>query len=100
MKEFTMWELDRAKKCAADGDQALHIHTLNSGKARIFRKYPVIAHLIDLDKDRLIATVRRLGVRVIKVEREGEPLQHIDLCGKPLERARAMCASAIVSDAK
>jgi hypothetical protein len=40
------------------------------------------------DKTRLIATAKRFGVRVIKVERDGQPGQHIDLCGKPLERAQ------------
>jgi len=49
------------------------------------------AHLFDQDKERLIATAKWLGVRVIKVEREGKSLQHIDLCGKPLQRAKVEC---------
>lgn len=46
-----------------------------------------IAHLFDQDKARLVRTAKRFGVRVILVEREGTHQQHIDLCGKPLERA-------------
>ena len=55
---------------------------------KCFKGRQEIAHLFDQDKTRLIATVKRLGVRVVKVEREGEEGQHIDLCGKPLERAQ------------
>lgn len=43
--------------------------------------------LYDHDRDRLIKTARRLGVRVVKVDRPGGDWQHIDLVGKPMERA-------------
>ena len=48
-------------------------------------------HLIDNDRERLETTARRLGVRVIKVSRPGRNGQHIDLCGRPLERAMEEC---------
>lgn len=86
MKRFEMKQIFEAKEYSKQGGQALHVHNINSGH-RLFKRYPVIGHLFDADKTRLIATARRLGVRVIKVEREGEEGQHIDLCGKPFERA-------------
>ena len=52
-----------------------------------FARSETFAHLLDYDHDRLVATARRLGVRVIKVDRQGRRGQHIDLCGRPLERA-------------
>ena len=36
-----------------------------------------------------MATVRRLGVRVVAVDRAGQPEQHVDLVGRPLQRAKA-----------
>lgn len=88
MVSFEMKEIREAKAYSKQGGQALHIHNMNIGHP-MFRRYPVIAHLFDANTTRLIATARRLGVRVIKVERAGEDGQHIDLCGKPFERARS-----------
>jgi len=92
MKVFPMMSIMDAYDHANAGGQALHLHTINQGHP-LFRRYPVIAHLFDQDKDRLIATAKRLGVRVIKVEYPGTHKQHIDLCGKPLEKAKAMAES-------
>lgn len=50
-----------------------------------------IAHLFDLDKLRLKATARRLGVRVVMIDREDTLRQHVDLVGQPLRRALALC---------
>jgi hypothetical protein len=86
MKSFEMKDIQNAKDYALQGWQALHVHTLNSGHP-LFRRYPEIGHLFDMNKARLIATAKELGVRVIKVEREGQTGQHIDLCGKPFEKA-------------
>lgn len=86
MKRFEMKQIREAQSFALQGGRALHIHTFNEGHP-MFRRYPVIAHLFDQDKYRLIATAVHLGVRVIKIGREGEPGQHIDLCGKPFDRA-------------
>lgn len=90
MKKFEMKQVRDAYLFSDEGGQALHMHTLNKGH-KLFERYPVIAHLMDMNKNRLISTARRLGVRVIKVEREGAQGQHIDLCGKPLERAIRLC---------
>src|SRR3990172_9962110 len=91
MKRFEMKQIFEAKAYSKQGGQALHIHNMNIGHP-MFKRYPVIAHLFDADKTRLIATAKRLGVRVIKIGREGEDGQHIDLCGKPFERA---CKEAV-----
>ena len=75
-----------------EGGQALHLHKIVFPQSpRCFRdavaRGEPIAHLFDQDKGRLIATARRLGVNVLVVEKEGQPSQHIDLCGSPLKRA-------------
>jgi fructose-specific phosphotransferase system component IIB len=57
----------------------------------LFRRYPQIAHLFDMDANRLRQTAQKLGVRVIKIERAGTDKQHIDLCGGPFERAKKIC---------
>ncbi len=93
MKTFQMSEIFEAYEHVNTGGQALHLHTVNQGHP-LFKRYPVIAHLLDLDKDRLVRTAKKLGVRVIKVEREGTGKQHIDLCGKPLERAKELADRA------
>lgn len=86
IKRFEMRQIYEAIEYAKHGGQALHVHTLNSGH-RLFRHYPVIGHLFDQNINRLIYLAYRLGVRVVKVEHEGTSKQHIDLCGKPFERA-------------
>lgn len=86
MKIFTQREMMEAVLFSMKGGQAIHLHSFNQGHP-LFKRYPLIAHLFDRDEERLISTARRLGVRVIKVERKGEQAQHIDLCGKPFERA-------------
>ncbi|RRJ96809.1 hypothetical protein Ga0100231_023875 [Opitutaceae bacterium TAV4] len=90
---FQERELLAAYACAAEGDQALHLMSglyayIRKDTPTCFKNRREIAHLFDQNKERLIATAKRLGVRVIRVEREGTASQHIDLCGKPLERAR------------
>lgn len=94
MKVFGCRQVREAIVYAADGGQALHVHTLHravAGAPACFRRSRQAAHLFDRDADRLRRTVRRLGVRVILVEREGTDRQHVDLCGRPLERALAEC---------
>lgn len=91
MEIFKMHELVAAYGHSKAGGQALHLHTLTTGHP-LFKRYREIAHLLDMDKERLVATAKALGVRVIKVEHEGTLKQHIDLCGKPLERAKLRAA--------
>lgn len=96
MKTFPFLEIDEAKAHAAAGGQALHLHcVVFDDSPRCFRaaveRGEDIAHLFDQDLDRLRRTARRLGVRVIVVEHQGTPRQHVDLCGGPLRKALAEC---------
>lgn len=98
MRKFAAIQVDEARRHALDGGQALHLHRIigNRAKApacfvRAVDRGEDIAHLFDQDEMRLVKTARRLGVRVILVERPGTPSQHIDLCGAPLRRAIAEC---------
>lgn len=91
MKRFEQNEIRAAREHAAQGGQALHVHRINMVGHQLFRRYPEIAHLFDQDIDRLRATARSLGVRVIVIEKTGTPSQHVDLCGKPFEKAKALC---------
>ncbi len=104
MKRFTWRLLEEAIQYSVDGEQALHTHRFigDYGKApRCFveavEKGEDIAHLFDQDEIRLIATARKLGVRVILVERQGTSNQHIDLCGAPLRKAIAMCEADVLN---
>lgn len=100
MKTFGVWEVEEAVEYAAAGGQALHLHNIivdwdkaPSCFVRAVQSGENIAHLFDQDEARLIKTARSLGVNIILVEREGTPNQHIDLCGKPLKKAIALCKS-------
>lgn len=89
MKTFTSRQINEAIAFAKAGGQALHLHRFITSKAPNCFKRDVanggnIAHLFDLNKQRLIKTCRSLGIRVIHIDREGTDKQHIDLCGKPL----------------
>lgn len=90
MKIFSEREIFAAYDHADAGGQALHVHGMSQGH-RLFARYAEIGHLIDNNKERLVTTAKQLGVRVIKVERVGRRGQHIDLCGKPFEKAKEMC---------
>lgn len=95
MKLFPTMQIREAREYAAVGGQALHMMTGQWAKGwggpQCFRQADEFAHLFDQDVPRLKATARRLGVRVIVVSRPGTPGQHIDLCGKPLQRAKGEC---------
>lgn len=92
---FLERELEAAYQFAGGGGQALHIISgryayLRKDTPSCFKGRGEIAHLFDQNEERLKRTARELGVRVLKVERTGQRGQHIDLCGGPLERARAL----------
>lgn len=99
MKHFTEREVREALAYAETGGQALHTHQIivNWEKAPACFRREVqagrdIAHLFDQDALRLQRTVAELGVKVIVIERYGQPGQHIDLCGGPLKKALTQCA--------
>jgi hypothetical protein len=90
---FQLREIEAAYQFAADGGQALHLMPesfahLRTDTPSCFKGRGEIAHLFDQNLERLTRTARSLGVRIIKVERQGSRGQHIDLCGGPLARAR------------
>ena len=91
MKLFKERQLMEACAHAEQGGQALHLFSdpgIYPGCPSCFKRSRQAAHLFDYNEQRLTATARRLGVRVIKIGRKGKRGQHIDLCGKPLQRAR------------
>ena len=91
MKLFAERQLIEAYTHAREGGQALHLFSdpgIYPGCPNCFKRSRQAAHLFDYNIGRLIKTARRLGVRVIKIDRKGKRGQHIDLCGKPLQRAR------------
>lgn len=97
MKAFGTMDLFEAEEHAAAGGQALHLHRIIVDRRKAPRCFVAavdrgepIAHLFDRDELRLIATVKKLGVKVVKVERAGTPRQHVDLCGGPLRKAIAL----------
>ena len=101
LRRFGRREIREARAYAAAGGQALHVWTPSEGEraafsarglAAPFRRARVWAHLLDQDRERLVATARRLGVRVVRVGRPGTPHQHVDLCAGPLDRALAECS--------
>ncbi len=98
MRSFEFGEIDEALAYAANGGQSLHLHRIIVDRKKAPRCFVAavdrgenIAHLFDLDRERLIKTCRRLGVSVVHVDRDGTDRQHIDLCGGPLKKAVAMC---------
>ncbi len=97
MKLFQEREQREAIAFARAGGQALHLigtwATARPGCPRCFKTGTGIAHLFDQDLDRLVLTAKSLGVRVIKVERAGHDGMHVDLCRKPLAKARDLCAT-------
>ena len=106
MRQFGRCELratyDYAEK--ADG-QALHLWRKGEAYSLLgvdpaiphispcFLLHNDFGHLIDMDPRRLRKTARDLGARRIKVSRQGRRGQHVDLCGKPLRLAVALCVA-------
>lgn len=97
MRVFFTLEVDEAIAHAAAGFQALHLHRIIPDRRRAPRCFVAavdrgepIAHLFDQDRLRLLATVRKLGVREVYVHRDGTPRQHVDLVGGPLKKAYAL----------
>ncbi len=96
MNLFKSREVREALQFAEDGGQALHIYNSLKlpnlkGGARCFLRYKQWAHLFDQNEKRLRKTAKRLGVNTVRMHRKGQRGQHVDLCGRPLERARAEC---------
>lgn len=92
MKRFERREIREALRCAGQGGQALHVFlALKMPAPSCFRRSLQWGHLFDQDAERVEKTARRLGVRKVVVHHRDTPKQHVDLCGKPLERAIRSC---------
>lgn len=91
MKLFIQNQVREALEHAQAGGQALHVYAAIAGMdaPACFRASQQWAHLFDYDRERLVQTARQLGVRVVVVHHEGLRGQHVDLCGRPLQRAIA-----------
>ncbi|NDY56676.1 hypothetical protein G3N56_07955 [Desulfovibrio sulfodismutans] len=89
MKLFPHRELRSALAHAAAGGQALLVHAWGGpSRYACFDGAAEIGKLFDQNRARLAATAQRLGVRRIKVDRPGQPGQHVDLVGGPLAKAK------------
>jgi hypothetical protein len=97
VRQFAALKVREAMAYALEGGQALHVWDPGPGGAhwkgapRVFRQNRPWAHLFDQDKERLVATVKDLGVRKVLVESEGTSRQHVDLCAGPLRKALEQC---------
>lgn len=82
-----------AIKAIMDGQQVLELwdksFTIGKNAPACFRGKD-FAKLYDNDADRLEKTVKRLGVKNVKIDRCGQPgRQHVDLVGSPMRKAIA-----------
>jgi hypothetical protein len=102
VRRFEKRSVRSAVAYAADGGQALHVFEAIKGMPApgCFRRSKLWAHLFDQNAERLRATARRLGVRVVVVHHPETVKQHVDLCGKPLECALAMCEEGNLFEVK
>ncbi len=97
MRLFKTMQVREAMDYGDNGGQALHIWTPTPFEKKMrgvplcFKQSDKWAHLIDMDSARLEKTAKSFGVLRIKISRIGRRGQHIDLCGKPLEKAMEMC---------
>lgn len=96
MKLFQWREQDAAIAFAREGGQALHVHRFTMNGHKLFARYWEAGHLFDRNAIRLAATARALGVRVIRIEELGTDRQHVDLCARPLKRAKELCAQPML----
>ncbi len=99
VKIFRQSEVSEAKAHAMNGGQALHLHRIIVDRSKAPACFVLavdrgedIAHLFDQDVKRLRETVKKLGVKVVVIEHRGTDRQHVDLCGRPLQRAKTWAA--------
>ncbi|MGD1001057.1 MAG: hypothetical protein ABSA67_10215 [Candidatus Brocadiia bacterium] len=93
MKRFSSREILQGIEYAKSGGQALHVWKgcWPNPKPRCFKDGEPWGHLLDQDAGRLLLTALHLGVKMVKISNPGKQTQHVDLCGRPLERAMKEC---------
>lgn len=89
MKLFAAKEIRQAVAYAQTGETAIHLHCIVFPNSPTCFKSAVIrgewiAHVFSQDAELLKEIARRSGIRVICLEHEGSPRQHIDFCGRAL----------------
>lgn len=93
-----------AREYAAGGDLALHVWQPPSegwaNAPQVFTREAAArrpwAHLMGIRRNLLATTARKLGVRrvVFHGRMSADGVLHVDLCGRPLTKAIALCKSA------
>lgn len=63
---------------------------------RCFRRSRRWAHLFCRNETRLVDFALSVGVKRLRVGKRGERGQHVDLCGRPLERAVELAEKTVV----
>lgn len=95
MKLFRRNQTREAIRFSKEGGQSLQpfIKTLVfcGGRGDFFKHPQRAARLFDQNTARLITTIRKFGINTIHVHLVGTDKQHVDLTGKPLERAMRAC---------
>jgi hypothetical protein len=99
MKLFNYRDRQGYVAYAASGGQSLSLWPGSIADAiptapKCFKGLEEFGKIHDQDAARLTATAKRLGIRVVYIDRRGTPEQHIDLCRGPLEKAKAEAAQA------
>jgi hypothetical protein len=95
MKLFEERQIKEAFAYSAEGGQALHLFSnpgVYPGAPICFKRNLFAAHLFDDHIERLKLTASKLGVKRIVISRVGRQGQHVDLCGRPLQKAIALCS--------
>ena len=96
IRVFQQSEIHDARAFAAQSDDnvAVHLHRMLIPTApacfvRDIRAGKPIAHVFCRNVTLLQQLARRLGVRIVKIDRPATASQHVDLCGRPLEKLLA-----------
>lgn len=91
IKLFSQNELRGAAEHSEAGGIALHVWEPPEAFRRLshptFRRASLWGHLFCKDSVELVRLAKRFGVRKVYIHRQRVRAQHVDLCGKPLERA-------------
>lgn len=84
-------EIHEARAHAQAGGIAIHLHKIvfpHSPQCfrQAVKRGEYIAHVFGQDAEELRALARSLGIKVVFIDKEGTPSQHLDCCGAPLKR--------------
>ena len=91
LQVFQCEEIQAAYAHAAAGGIAVHLHSIvfpHSPQCfrRAVKRGEQIAHVFGQDAVELRRLAREIGIKVVFIDKEGTPRQHLDACGAPLKR--------------